>query len=82
MTVFSLGGKPILTGWREKEIPKLWRSDLRSNKELLLHKAIESKETTLSEYSSYNLPRVKSLVRYMHAASGFPVKSTWLRAIK
>ena len=25
---------------------------------------------------------MEALVRYMHAAAGFPVRSTWLRAIK
>ena len=32
--------------------------------------------------SVYDLLSVEALVRYMHAASGFPVNSTWLRAIK
>ena len=31
---------------------------------------------------AYNLPSVESLVRYMHVAAGFPVKSTYLKAIK
>ena len=30
----------------------------------------------------YDLPIVEALVRYMHAAAGFPVSSTWLRAIE
>ena len=33
-------------------------------------------------YILYNLPSVEELVWHMHAASGFPVKSTWLREIK
>ena len=33
-------------------------------------------------HSAYDLPRVESLVQYMHAAAGFPVKSTWIKAIK
>ena len=32
--------------------------------------------------SVYDLPSMEALVRYMHAVEGFPVKSTWLRAIK
>ena len=28
------------------------------------------------------MPSVKALVRFLHAAAGFPVKSTWLAAIK
>ena len=30
----------------------------------------------------YDLPSMEALVRYMHAAAGFPVRSTWLKAIK
>ena len=32
--------------------------------------------------SAYDLPTFKSLVQYFHAAAGFPVKSTWISAIK
>ena len=28
------------------------------------------------------LPSVEALIRYFHAAAGFPVRDTWLRAIK
>ena len=47
-----------------------------------MHQTTESKQTTLSAYSAYDFPSVEALVRYMHAVSGFPVKSLWLRAIK
>ena len=30
---------------------------------------------------AYDLPSLEALVRYMHVAAGFPVKSTWLKAI-
>ena len=32
--------------------------------------------------NAYDLPSLEALVRYMHAAAGFPVKSTWIKAIK
>ena len=32
--------------------------------------------------NAYDLPSVGALVRYLHAAAGFSVKSTWLDAIK
>ena len=82
VTVSSPGGKPILTGWREPEPTKLWRFALEPNKELLMHQTKEIEQTTQSAYSAYNLSSVEALVRYMHAASGFLVKSTWIRAIK
>ena len=63
-------------------MPKLWRFSLRPNKEMLLQQNPKSKKTTLLAYSSYDLSSVEALVRYMHAASGLPVKSMWRRAIK
>ena len=38
--------------------------------------------STLREFSAYDLPSVEALVKYFHAAAGFPVKDTWLKAIK
>ena len=65
--LFSPGGNPVLTGWREKEMPKLWRFALIPNKELILRQTTESKNATISEYIAYDLPRVEALVWYMHA---------------
>ena len=39
-------------------------------------------QASLGAYSAYDLPIVAALVRYLHAAARFPVKDTWLRAIK
>ena len=39
-------------------------------------------ETTRDVFSVYDLPSVESLIIYFHAATGYPVRSTWLRAIK
>ena len=35
---------------------------------------------TLEVYSAYYLPSIEALLRYFHAASGYPVRSTWLTA--
>ena len=40
-----------------------------------------TKHGTLSAFSAYNLPSVEALVRYLHVAAGFPIKSTCLRAV-
>ena len=82
MTVFSLEDKPILTGWREKKLPILWRFALKPSKELLLHHTKESRQKNIKAYSAYDIPSLEALVRYMHVASGFPVKPTWPRAKK
>ena len=36
---------------------------------------------TLEAYSTHGLPIVEALIRYFHAAAGYPVCSTWLTAI-
>ena len=80
VTVILPEGEPILQGWREKKLPRLWRFAPKPNDRG------EQKYTTKNqkipeERSVYDLPRVEALVRYMHAAAGFPVKSAWLKAI-
>ena len=40
------------------------------------------KTVLLSAFSAYDLPSVEALVRLFHATAGYPLKSTWLRAIK
>ena len=39
-------------------------------------------QATLKAYSAYDLPSMEALVRYFRAAAGFPVRATWLDAIK
>ena len=40
-----------------------------------------AQRTTLEAYSTYDLPSVEALIRYFHTAAGYPVRSTWLKAI-
>ena len=42
----------------------------------------ETTEATLQAFSAYDLPSVEALVKYFHAAVGYPVRSTWLKAIE
>ena len=81
VTVYDRHSKPILRGWRETDGAKLWRFSLREEAQAPPTPTSAS-ETTLQAYSAYDLPSVEALVRYFHAAAGFPVKSTWLAAIK
>ena len=41
----------------------------------------DADKTTLKAYSACDLPRVKALIRYFHAAAGYPIRSTWLKDI-
>ena len=80
VVVISPEGKTILTGWREKTPPKLWSFAFKP-------KGQEKLDTTTNllvpaAHNAYDLPSLEALAKYMYAAAGFPVKSTWLRAIK
>ena len=39
-------------------------------------------KVSLAAFSAYDLPSVEALVRYFHAAAGYTVMDTWLKAIK
>ena len=78
--VISLEGKTILTGWREKNLPKLQRFALKPNGKVKIDTTTNL--ITPAAQNAYDLPSLEALVRYMHAAAGFPVKSTWIKAIK
>ena len=80
VTVLSPKGKAILIGWREKKLPRLWRFALKPTGKLIKDYTTTIQKTPAA-HSAYDLPSVEALVRYMHVASVFPVKYTWLKAI-
>ena len=63
-----------------KNLPKLWRFSLKPNGEGKMDTTTNL--ITPAAHNAYDLPSLKALVIYIHAAAGFPVKSTWLKAIK
>ena len=84
VTIFDPQGTPILAGWREKDGARLWRISLSTDDSpppCPLPFEVPTK-SSLSAFSAYDLPSVEALVCYLHAAAGFPVKDTWLEAIK
>ena len=84
VTIISPTGIPVLKGWREATGNWLWRMSLLPNADKVT--TVEASPgvttTTLKAYSAYDLPSVEALVRYFHAATGYPVKDVWLKAIK
>ena len=79
--------KPVLSGWRDK-ISGLWRIPLRNKIRNENTDTVQlSKEETnaiISEIAAnvHDLPSTERVIRYLHAAAGFPTKSTWIQAIK
>ena len=80
-TVLSPEGKPILQGWREKKLPRLWRFSLKPHDRVIQNYTTTNQKRP-AVHSAYGLPIIEALIRYMHAAAVFPVKSTCLKAIK
>ena len=82
VTVYAKNNKTILLkGWIDTTGAKLWRFSLRPEENHV--SSIQTKSPTIpTALNTHDLPSVGALVRYLHAAAGFPVKSTWLAAIK
>ena len=81
VTVLSPKGEPILQGWRENKLPRLWRVALNPDKKQK-DIYITTSQNRPEASNVYDLPSMEALVRYMHAAAGFLVRSTWLKARK
>ena len=76
VTVILPNVKAILTGWREKKLPRLWHFALKPTEKLIKDYTTTIK-TTPTAHSVYDPTIVEALVQYMHAAAGFPIKPTW-----
>lgn len=75
-------GKPIMVGKRDErgrfQIPLMqvrgqWQPRVPSKRE---------RHTLEQANSVYDLPSTEQAIKWMHAVCGYPVKSTWLKAIK
>ena len=75
--------RAILSGSRNPdESPALWHFNLLPSPSEVPFQTTTCQQASLTAYSTYDLPSVAALVRCLHAAAGFPVKDTWMRAIK
>ena len=63
-------------------MPKMWRFTLSPTEDSTTPTTQRKKRTSLCADRAYDLPSVEALVRYLHAAAGFPMKHTWLNGIK
>ncbi len=75
-------GKPILIGVRDShgryQIPLMqqrgqWQPQRPSK---------QARKALRQANSVYDLPSTKQAIKWMHAVCGYPVKSTWLKAVK
>ena len=61
VTLLSPKGNPILTGWREKKLPILWRFALKPTEDLIMYHTSKRKTNHLAP-SAYDIPSVEALV--------------------
>ena len=70
---------PILTGIRSGN-NDLWKIPLPKREEkILVARSIATNNVALS---AYNQKTAADLATYLHACAGYPVPSTWIKAIK
>ena len=74
-------GTAVLTGWREATGARLWRISLQPGESNLPSMTNNAKHATFAAYSAYDLPSVAALITYFHTESGYPFRSTWIKAI-
>ena len=79
VTIYLRDDSVLLCGWREPRGAKLWQFALRPNGYTTLPAAGSTGPVSMN---THDLPSVCALVHYLHACAGFPVRFTWLAAIK
>ena len=82
VNIYSLNGTPIFTGWHETTGTCFWHMSIMPNPLDMPQLPYDHNTTTLQAFSAYVIPSVEALIRYFHAAAGFPVRETWLKFIK
>ena len=81
VTIFDKKWEPVIKGWRGENGPKLWNIFLLTNEDDSPVRN-QAEHITLGVYIAYDILSVAALVQYFHAAAGYPVRFTWLNAIK
>ena len=66
---------PVMTGWRDEQ-SGLWKVPLAAG--------VQHSDSMRTEIAAnvHELPSTERVIRYLHAACGFPTKPTWLKAIQ
>ena len=73
---------PIITCWREKTGPCLWRMSIIPNPVNMPPLQNDHKTTTLQYFSVYDIISMEVLIQYFHVDAGFPVRYNWLKYVK
>ena len=84
--IYDKNKRLFLIWWRETDGAKLTRISLQPDLANVQPCPDDpdniQEEATLGLFSAYDLPYIEALVNYLHAAAGYPMRDTWLKAIK
>ena len=75
-------GKPILVGYRNSRGQYKVPLEYRKGQMAPIKPTRKRREKLEKANSVYDLPSTEEAIKWMHATCGYPVKSTWLKAIK
>ena len=75
-------GKPILIGIRDDKGRYRIPLEQRKGQWRPRHPSKKAKKILRQANSVYDLPSTEEAIKWMHAVCGYPVKSTWIKAIK
>ena len=72
--------KPVLQGWQDGM--GFWQISPEQVQEQPLQSENRRSENNEVAANVYSLPSILQVIKYHHAAAGFPTKDTWVKAIK
>jgi hypothetical protein len=80
--LITVNNEPILIGVRDEQ--GRYRIPLQQHKGQWKprHASKKARQTLRKANSVYDLPSTEQAIKWMHAVCGYPVKTTWLKAIK
>lgn len=78
VVVYNELGQRIILGWRDP-VTKLWCIPIAQSNDWIPPTSSDGEELVANVYE---IPSFKEAIQYLHAAAGFPVKSTWIKAVK
>ena len=69
--------------WQTRQAGQVQNTTCKKSGQLATKATNKALQKYLKQANSvYNLPSTKEVIKWMHAVCGYPVKSTWLKAVK
>ena len=74
-SIYNPKGHRFLKVWHGTEVPRLWCMSLLPDEDCIpdIATAPDAQQSTLNAFNAYDLTSAEGLIRYFHAAAGFPI---------